>query len=66
MVLLAAQAVVMALFLIFRPLAGLFEPIKRPAPASIRKMMPEGGLNDVSYIVLTLPTIDSVLLMAVV
>jgi len=46
MVLRAAQAVVMALFLIFRPLAGLFEPIKRPDPASIRKMMAEGGLKE--------------------
>ena len=47
MVLRAAQAVVMALFLIFRPLAGMFEPIKRPDPASIRKMLAEGGLKEI-------------------
>ena len=37
----------MALFLIFRPLTGLLEPIKRPDPASIRKMMAEGGLSEI-------------------
>ena len=36
----------MALFLIFRPLVGIFEPTKRPDPASIRKMLAEGGLNE--------------------
>jgi hypothetical protein len=41
----AAQAVVMALFLIFRPLSLLLEPIPRPDPASIRKMLAEGGLQ---------------------
>ncbi|KAL7525801.1 hypothetical protein ACHAXR_002849, partial [Thalassiosira sp. AJA248-18] len=46
MVIRAAQAVVMALFLIFRPLAHLLEPIKRPDPASIRKMIAEGGLKE--------------------
>ena len=43
----AAQAVVMALFLIFRPLHALLEPIPRPDPASIRKMLAEGGLREV-------------------
>jgi len=43
----AAQAVVMALFLVFRPLAGIFEPIKRPDPASIRKLLAEGGLKEI-------------------
>ena len=47
MVLRAAQVIVMTLFLIFRPLAGLFEPIKRPDPASIRKMLAEGGLKEI-------------------
>ena len=42
----AAQTVVMALFLIFRPLANHLEPIKRPDPASIRKMIAEGGLKE--------------------
>ena len=42
----AAQAVVMALFLIFRPLCALLEPIPRPDPASIRKMLAEGGLKE--------------------
>ena len=46
MVLRARQAVAMAIFLIFRPLAGLFEPIERPDPASIRKMKAEGGLAE--------------------
>ena len=43
----AAQAVVMSLFLIFRPLSILWEPIKRPDPASIRKMIAEGGLKEI-------------------
>ena len=42
----ARQAVVMALFLIFRPLAQLLEPIKRLDPASIRKMKAEGQLRE--------------------
>ena len=42
----AGQTVVMALFLIFRPLSGILEPIKRPDPASIRKMKAEGGLKE--------------------
>ena len=42
----AAQSVVMALFLIFRPLSRLLEPIPRPDPASIRKMLAEGGLQE--------------------
>ena len=40
------QAVVMAFFLVFRPLAGIFEPIPRPDPTSIRKLMAEGGLAE--------------------
>ena len=43
----AAQAVVMALFLVFRPLAGLFEPVKRPDPASICKLLAKGGLKEI-------------------
>ena len=43
----AAQAVVMALFLIFRPLSNLLEPLPRPDPASIRKMLAEGGLREI-------------------
>ncbi|KAL7529786.1 hypothetical protein ACHAXR_003159 [Thalassiosira sp. AJA248-18] len=43
----AAQAAVMALFLIFGPLAHLLKPIKRPDPASIRKMIAEGGLREI-------------------
>jgi len=43
----ASQAVVMALFLVFRPLAGILEPIKRPDPASIRKLLAEGGLKEI-------------------
>ena len=39
--------VVMALFLIFRPLCALFEPLPRPDPASIRKMLAEGGLSEI-------------------
>ncbi len=42
----AARAVVMALFLIFRLLPGMLEPIKRPDPASIQKMMAEEGLKE--------------------
>ena len=34
----AYQSVVMSLFIICRPLAGALEPIKRPYPASIRKL----------------------------
>ena len=41
------QAVVMAIFLIFCPLAGPLKPIKRPDPASIRKILAEGGLNEI-------------------
>ena len=37
----------MAFYLIFRPLAGLLEPIGRPDPTSIQKMMAEGGLCEV-------------------
>ena len=40
----AREAVGMALFLVFRPLAGLFEPIPRPDAASIRKLKAEGTL----------------------
>ena len=47
MVVQASQAVVMALFLIFRPLAGIFEPTKRPDLASTRKMLAEGCLNEI-------------------
>ena len=43
----ACQAVVVALFLIICPLAGLLEPIKRPVPASIRKMLAEGRLKEI-------------------
>ena len=43
----AAQAVVMAIFLIFRPLAGNDEPITRPDPVSIRKMSAEGTLREI-------------------
>ena len=43
----ARQAVVMALFLIFRLLAGLLERIQRPDLASIRKMIAEGGLSEI-------------------
>ena len=39
-----SAAVGMALFLICRPLAGLFEPIPRPDAASIRKLKAEGTL----------------------
>jgi len=42
----AAQAVVMAIFLIFRPLAAGLEAIFRPDVASIRKMKAEGGLHE--------------------
>jgi hypothetical protein len=42
----AAQAVVMALFLVFRPLHALLEPIPHPDPLSIRKMLAEGGLRE--------------------
>ena len=37
---------VMALFLIFCPLCALLEPLSRPDPASIRKMLAEGGLKE--------------------
>ena len=43
----AAQAMVMALFLIFCPLCALLEPLPRPDPASIRKMLAEGGLKEI-------------------
>ncbi|EJK63975.1 hypothetical protein THAOC_15339, partial [Thalassiosira oceanica] len=43
----AAQAVVMALFLVFRPLAKGLEAIQRPDIASIRKMHAEGGLAEI-------------------
>ena len=43
----ASQAVVMALFLIFGPLAGIFEPTKHPNPTSTRKMIAKGGLNKI-------------------
>ena len=43
----AREAVAMAICLIFRPLAEGLEPIQRPDPASIRKMMAEGGLAEV-------------------
>ena len=43
----AAQAVVMALFLIFRPLAKGLEVLVRPDIASIRKMQAEGGLAEI-------------------
>jgi len=42
----ARQAVVMAFFLVFHPLAGIFEPIPRPDPTSIRKLLAEGGLAE--------------------
>ena len=42
----AAQAVVMAMFLVFRPLAKGLEAIRRPDIASIRKMQAEGGLAE--------------------
>ena len=31
----------------FRPLAGIFEPIKKSDPASTRKMITGGGLNEI-------------------
>ena len=43
----AAQEVAMVLFLIFHSLASLLEPIKRPDPASIEKMIAEGGLKEI-------------------
>ena len=43
----ARQVAGMALHLVFRPLAGIFEPIPRPDSASIRKMLAEGGLSEV-------------------
>ena len=42
----AAQAVTMALFLIFRPLAKTIEAIVRPDILSVRKMLAEGGLHE--------------------
>ena len=56
----------MALFLIFFLLAGLFEPTKRPDPASNQKIVAEGGLKeliiflgwliDTRRFIVTLPT----------
>ena len=43
----SSQAVAIALFLIFCPLAGIFEPTKHPDPASTRKIIAEGGLNKI-------------------
>ena len=43
----ASQAVVMALFPIFRPLTGIVEPTKCPDPVSIKKMLAEEGLNEI-------------------
>ena len=42
----AAQAVAMAMFLVFRPLAQTLEAIARPDILSIRKMHAEGGLRE--------------------
>ena len=42
-----AQAVVMALFLVFCPLARIFESTKCPDPALIRKMITEGGMQEI-------------------
>ena len=42
----AQQAVVMAFFLVFCLLAGIFEPIPRPDPTSIQKLLVEGGLTE--------------------
>ena len=42
----AGQVIMMALFLIFCPLSVLFEPLPRPDPASICKMLTEGGLKE--------------------
>ena len=38
----------MSIFIISRPLAGSLEPIKRPDPASIRKMLAKGGLKEIT------------------
>ena len=43
----AGQAVVISVFIIFRPLAGVLEPIKRLDPASIRKMLSKGGRKEI-------------------
>ena len=43
----AVKAVVMSLFVIFRPLDGSLEPIKRPYSAPIRKMLAKEGLKEI-------------------
>ena len=42
-----AQATLMSLFLVFRPLAAALEPMKRPDPPSMRKLEAEGMLREV-------------------
>ena len=42
-----AQAALMSLFLVFRPLAAALEPIKRPNAPSLRKLEAEGMLREV-------------------
>ena len=43
----ARETVVMALFLIFRPIAGVLEPIMRPDLVLIWKMKAEGRLAEI-------------------
>ena len=42
-----AQATLMSLFLVFRPLAAALEPMKRPDAPSLRKLEAEGMLREV-------------------